>query len=792
MKRHISKALAGIVGIFSLIISGSAQNIGIGQWQIHLPYNSCISAAGDNGTMYAASENGLFAVNRADNSIERINKVNGLSDITIKAINWNNYTHELFVGYKNANIDIIKGKTITNIPDIKNAQIIGNKTINGAYFIGNLAYVACGFGIVVVDMDRKEIKDTYYIGPNGSYLEVYEITSDGNMLYAGTDAGVYYASLSNPNLANFTSWSKFSGIPNGPYNHLVMFNGRLMANFSKRLQSNAYEDDTLFCYRVATATWDTFPAFAAGTHEMNGMSATNEKIYIGLNYNVFIYDTTIFNPSLPVALDNIYTYNGNGPNVNPWPKDIFVDEGKRLWVADKRNGLVRIDNVFNGTIFYPNGPGSPNVYSMTLRENNLLVAAGNKNDAWGNTFNIDGVFNYRNNSWSTFNRVLNPGFDTLWDILGTAIDPTDVNHYFFACWGKGLVEFRNGNISAVYNTTNSSLVSNQTGQWVGVGGLDYDEDNNLWMTNSNAINCLSVRKADNSWQSFNFTGYVTSGTTVGNVIVTKNKQKWIILPRGSGLLVFDENGTISNTSDDRKKKLGFTPGAGNISGTDVLCIAEDQDGEIWVGTDKGICVFYSPENVFNSSGFDAQQILIDYGGYVQILLETQVVTAIAVDGANRKWIGTESGGVFLMSEDGTKQLLHFDVENSPLLSNTITSIAINSKTGEVFFGTDKGIVSYRSDATEGGDTNGEVYAFPNPVTPEYDGPIAITGLVRDADVKITDIRGQVVYQTKALGGQATWNGNNFSGQRAASGVYLVFITNEDGTETAITKILFIN
>ena len=786
---NMLRLLLAAVVIFQ-VFGVSAQQIGIGQWQIHLPYRSCISAAGNNTTMYAATESGLFAVNRADNSIERINKVSGLSDITIKNIGWNPFTGELFVGYKNANIDIIKGKTIVNIPDIKNAQIIGNKTINSMHFIGNLAYVACGFGIVVVDMDRKEIKDTYYIGPNGSYLEVYEITSDGNTIYAGTDAGVYYASLSDPNLANFTSWTKFTAIPTGPYNHLVMYHGRLMANFSKRILSNSYEDDTLFCFKVSTAAWDTFPGFPAGSHELNGMSATNEKLYLGLNYNVFIYDTMVFTPSF--SLENLYTYNGSGPNINPWPKDIFVDEGKVLWIADKRNGLVRIDNISNGTIFYPNGPGTPSAYSMDLKENNLLVAPGNKNDAWGNTFNIEGVFNYKQDLWSTLNRDLNPGFDTLWDILAVAIDPDDVNHYYFGSWGKGLVDFRNGNISTVYDNYNSTLSSSNSFQWVGVGGLGFDEDNNLWMTNSNTTSCLSVKKADNTWQSYDFTGLVSTGTTVGGLIVTKIKQKWIILPRGSGLMVFDESGTLSNTTDDKKKKLSFTPGAGNLSGTDVLCIAEDRDGEIWVGTDKGICVFYSPENVFNSSGFDAQQILIDYGGDIQILLETQIVTAIAVDGANRKWIGTESGGVFLMSEDGTQQIAHFDVDNSPLLSNSITSIAINQATGEVFFGTDKGIVSYRSDATEGGETNGDVYAFPNPVRPEYDGIIAITGLVKDADVKIADVRGNVIYKTKALGGQATWSGNNFKGERAASGVYLVFITNEDGTETAVTKILFIN
>jgi Two component regulator propeller len=303
---------------------------------------------------------------------------------------------------------------------------------------------------------------------------------------------------------------------------------------------------------------------------------------------------------------------------------------------------------------------------------------------------------------------------------------------------------------------------------------------------------INVLKPNGTWQAFDFTGLLPVGITASEIIVTQSGQKWVILPRGTGMLVFDDNGTLTNTSDDKKKKLGFTVGAGAIPGTDIYCLAEDRDGEVWVGTDKGVGVFYCPESIFSTNGCDAQQILIEQDGYTQILLETQVVTAIAVDGANRKWIGTEGGGVFLMSPDGTEQLAHFDAANSPLLSDNITSIAIDQATGEVFFGTTRGIVSYRGEAIEGKDEMGDVYAFPNPVRPEYAGPIAITGLVKDADVKITDVRGNIVFKTTALGGQAIWDGNNFKGERAASGVYLVLIANEDGTQTAVTKILLMN
>jgi hypothetical protein len=350
----------------------------------------------------------------------------------------------------------------------------------------------------------------------------------------------------------------------------------------------------------------------------------------------------------------------------------------------------------------------------------------------------------------------------------------------------------NGAVTNVWSNNNSTLRPKVEYQWVGIGDMEYDTSSNLWVTNSNVTTCLNVYKHDGTWQAFDFTGLIPVGTTVGKLMITRSGKKWMILPRGGGMLVFDDNGTLSNTNDDLKRKLGFSAGIGNLPGTEVYSMAEDDDGNVWVGTDKGVAVFYCADNILTSAGCDAQQILITQDTYVQILMETQTVTGIVVDGANRKWIGTDGGGVYLFSPDGQKQLEHFTAANSPLLSDNITSMNMNQKTGEVYFGTSKGIVSYRAEAIEGEDHMGDVYAFPNPVSPDYHGPIAITGLVKNADVKIADIRGNVVFKTTALGGQAIWDGNNFKGERAASGVYVVFISNEDGTEKAVTKILLIN
>jgi streptogramin lyase len=297
-----------------------------------------------------------------------------------------------------------------------------------------------------------------------------------------------------------------------------------------------------------------------------------------------------------------------------------------------------------------------------------------------------------------------------------------------------------------------------------------------------------MRTPSGSWYSFPLSSVDARPT---QLICDRQGNKWIIIPWGGGIVVYNENKTLTNYSDDRVRLFGESDTSGNLVSLNVQCIAEDHDGQIWIGTESGVQVFYSPENVF-TSGTSFQQIQIEQDGNIQNLLETEMVTSVAIDGANRKWFGTTSSGVYLISADGTEQVFHFTTDNSPLLSNNIFAIAVDNKTGEVFFGTEKGIVSYKGDAIEGTEDYDNVYVYPNPVRPGFSGVIAVRGLVANANVKITDISGNLVFETRANGGQAIWNGKNFKGEKAHSGVYMVFCSNDDGTKTFVTKLLMMH
>jgi len=753
-----------------------SQNVGVGQWKDYLSYKSGISVAEGGGKVYCATKSGIFSFNKADNSIDRLSKVNGLSDVEATVLNYNKYSNKLLIAYKNSNIDIIDNGTIINLADIKRKSIPGNKSINNIYFINQYAYLACGFGIVVIDMDKVEVSDTYFIGPNGGSINVRDITSDGTSFYVATDVGIYTALKSNPNLANYSAWSVMSGFPNGVYNAITEFNGKIYTNFSKLLTTGAYFQDT--AYVLNNNVWSFF--IPPNGFTIKSLRNYNNKLIMTQSGAVTTFDTNL------VVKEYFAGYFSDITRA----EDAVMDNSNNMWIADDKFGLVGWRPGVGIGAYYPDGPSSANVVAMSVVDDNLAVAPGGGGDG----YYIDGIYFYNGTSWTNTKGNYPPlvNLDTIFNINNVLVDPNNSKRVYAATGLAGVIEFYDGVPVKQYTSTNSSLqtltIPGYTPIWT--SGLAIDAVNNLWIGNSGVPSSVSIKKGDGTWQALNFSSIIGTAPDIGQILVDKTNQKWFVLARGGGIMVYNGTGEAPNSSNS--KKLSSAIGNGALPSTNIFCLAEDADGSIWVGTDKGITVFYSPSNLFSGQNFDAQQILVEQDGHVQILLETELIQSIAVDDANRKWIATANSGVFLMSADGTQQIYHFDQNNSPLLSNNVNSIAINHKTGEVYFGTAKGIISYRGTSTQGLDDYTDVYSFPNPVKHSYDGPIAIKGLVANTTVKITDISGTLVYETISEGGQAIWYGKNFNGDRVSTGVYMAFCTSQDGTKKAVTKILFVN
>ena len=767
-------------------VGGVSAQPPIGQWRDHFSYIGTVAVVEGNGAAYCATRNGVFRFDPATNETQRINKTNALNDVDVSSLGWSASLNALVVGYGNGNVDLVSGESSINLSDIKRSGIIGDKRIYGITCAGNLAYLSCGFGIVVMDLERKEVKDTWIIFPNAAQNRVNALTFHGDSIYAATEVGVFGAWRQEPNLAAFTSWHQRMDLPqaNGFFSDVASFTGKLVVNWTAPPPSSA-ETDTIYYW---DGGWQRLEdAYGRDTRGME-VSPDGQRLVVGQIFQARQYDSAM------QRIFGVSTVNG---------RDIIVSSvagaaNGGVWVASLNLGLVRCDGGQEGLIALPNGPRSSGAVKMDVQNDLLMVATGSVTGNWNNAYSHEGVHLFREGEWRTVREQDDPLMMGVNGIGGGAVDPIAVavdpevqGHAYTGSWEEGVLEWQNGVVQNIWNGTNSSLgnAGNPADGLVLIGGLDFDKEGNLWVSNANTQKVISVRKKDGTWKSFDPGTTMAGNELLSDITATDNGQKWLVRPRTSGLLVFTDRGTIDDTGDDQWKVLTTFENQGKLPTMDIFSITEDQDGEVWVGTGKGIAVFYNPEAIFSDENFDCQQILIEQDGNVQILLETEVVSAITVDGGNRKWLGTQSSGVFLVSPDGTTQLEHFTKDNSPMPSNNVTSITINGTTGEVFISTDQGIVSFRGEATEGGNEASCASVFPNPVRETYQGPVAITGLIADSDVRITDMAGNLVYRTISNGGQAVWPATDLSGQRVSSGVYLVLASDPSGTLHCNTKVM---
>ena len=753
----------------------------IGEWTDYQSYASAKNLADAGDKVYCVTKGGLFSYSKTDNSIRKMSGINGLSDVGVQRLAYSKENDVLLIAYQNANIDLLIGNTIFNLSDIKRKQLSADKTINNIMFSGKLAYLSCGFGIVVINLERKEIKDTYFIGNEGDYLNVLDLASDGTNFYAATINGIYKASVAEPNLQNYNNWVRQTNIPHPDkkFNAIELFNGKIIANYTP---DEWYSDEM---YQLDGNVWISF---LPEIRYARDISTTGNYIVISSRNQVVVYD----NKLEKMMHVQKYIFSGSEEPVIE-PLCASLDAQNVLWIADQNFGLIKMGTQNERIV--PESPSDNEIFSLAMNGQDLWIASGGRKSDWNNLFNSPQFQLNRDGKWSVFNSKVFPTPNDFRDVVCVTADLKDPDHFFAGSWGGGVLEFEAGKFKKRYDNTNSTLQTQlpnaPNDPYVRIGGMAFDSKGNLWVTNSGVANVLSSFQTDGTWKSYELSG-IANNPYISKVVVTPKDDKWIMVSRGYGLYALNSNNNVSkaqkvvalfkNQEGEYKTEMG-----------ELYSMALDQNGELWLGTSGGVAVYSNPEKIWKDEFMYATRPgLNQHDTLFHPLLEKETITAIAVDGANRKWFGTKSSGVFLISADGETELEHFTSENSPLLNDQITDIAINQTTGEVFIGTISGLISYMGEATAGNDEFSDVYVYPNPVRETYDGPIVIKGLVDETDVKITDISGDLVYKTTSLGGQAIWDGKNLNGNRCKTGIYLVFLSDALGEKTKITKLMFIH
>ncbi|MGY8951344.1 MAG: type IX secretion system anionic LPS delivery protein PorZ [Flavobacteriales bacterium] len=708
--------------IFNLIYTiSNGQNSALYNWQDQLSYKNAIGITEVENTIYCATENGLFYYNKQDYTINRLSKINGLSDVGITNLDYDKENKIIIITYKNTNIDLIKDGVIINISDIKEKEIFGEKNINSIYIKNGIAYLSSSFGLILLDMQKEEIKDTYKIGENGVGVKINDCAINDTSIFAGTEDGSYYANINSEFLFDYNSWTK------NP-NH-----------------NSEIRDITI------TPSGITF-------------NSLGEYIFVRYCNNTIM---EIGENNIDLYYDNAGHVEITDTNFNKI-QDAWIDKDNTLWVADEKNSLMKFENLTFHSTIKPNGPYINSIENIKIINDEIVILHNsNENSVSKSSDNFEWeIINYYKNTIS---------IEKIGDMT------------FYGSSTNGLSKRTKGiNEIVNYTTGNTQNILDTN---YNISNLIKDENNNLWGTISNSGKILFVKTVDNYWTYF-WMPQLPNDREIRDLIIDNYGQKWGSVAE-KGIFVLNDNGTIEDKTDDQYKVITTTVGNGNLPNKEVYALANDLDGNIWVGTKEGICVFYSPSSVFSGYNFDAQQIIVEENGFGQYLLESEIVYSIAVDKANRKWIGTLESGVYLLSEDGTEQIYHFTTENSPLISNTILDIEINHNTGEVYISTDKGLMSFKNDAINSFQNTEILEITPNPIREDYHGAISIKGLAYESDVKIIDISGNLIFETTSNGGMAIWNGENTNKQRVGTGVYLVFSSDKYGKEKSVGKILFI-
>lgn len=737
-------------------------------WRSFFSYNDIVDISESPSKVFGAAGSAIFEKNMGTNDLKTITSVDGLKVETITAIHHSSVYNRTLVGNSNGLLLVIKSdNTIAvKISIVQEAAVAAaKKKINSIYEYEGKAYIACDFGIAVFNLETLEFGDTYYLGPNGSEVAVSQCTIVNGIIYAAcTNDGIRSASITNPNLNDYNQWQLLSA---GQWTGAVTYAG-----------GACFSDANGTLFRLINGNLISFvsmPSKIVDLRVANGyMIVTSYNLVHVYNPQLSIVSKIDF---LPLPPGSIATFTC----ATVTAETLFIGTTDKGMFATSFNG-------FNFENITPNGPERSSIFSLEKTPNALWAVFGGYKYTYEPDYSTYGISKFTGKGWTTIPYSELKGTRSISDI---SVSPANENLVYFNSFDSGLLKVEDDVPTLLYNQTNSPLEPQMFESIPGfvnvrVNAGVFDKAGNLWVTNGMTEKVLKVLKTNGQWgPSYSFKN-LTENTIKDNydkMVIDKNGTKWIASAL-NGVIGFNE--TLNN------KLLIITEGQnGNLPSFNAKCLAIDNNNRLWIGTNKGLRVLAGIDRFSAENELTTNPIIIMEDGLAQELMYEQGIIDIVVDGANNKWIATANAGAFLVSPDGQQTLFHFTKENSPLPSNTINDIEIDHASGEVFFATNRGMVSYRGTSTEAATDLSKVYVFPNPVRPDFEGDVNISALIDKATIKITDIEGNLVYETTSQGGTVLWDTRAFGKYKVASGVYMIFISSEDGTQTKVKKVMII-
>jgi ligand-binding sensor domain-containing protein len=743
------------------------QSYEVGQWIEHLSKREVKLVEEADGVIYAASNSSLFKYDTENGEFTTITTAEGLSDVNISALKYNKKFNLLLVGYTSGLIDFVSEDNVYTIVDVQQNSSINSKIVNNFHISGDTTYVACDFGLLVLDIRNKEIKGSYLLGATDDAVVVKDVTLGFDSIWVATDKGIYVASKYETNLYNYLNWSVIGVLPNHEYTFIEKVGEKLF------IAAEAQSRDHVFIYSNGE-----YAEFTPNSQfRVKRLDKRGEYISMINTYRCrFLNDYGEF-------VDSLY-FNGYQDS---WivPTDAVL-LNNNMFFADNVDGLVKVKDE-DETSIIPNSPYS-NAINQILFENGKIYVAGGMP---GTKYDKHGMYIY-DDYWLNVNSRNNAGLENIPNINYVAFENGSTSKMYATSNGYGFMVFEDTTMLEFYNEDNSTLqnIFGYQDVYILTAGLQADEDVGAWVTVSGVPNPINYYNGAGEWQSFNLNSEI-SNSDIKGLIKTPWNHMWTI-EEGTGVVVFDpellKNGQVTNAYN----RFPVKSGDGSTLTSRITTMEVDQDGYVWFGMDEGgLAVFYNASSALENN-ITASRIIVEQEGIAQYLLENERVSSIAVDAANRKWIGTETGGAFLISEDGTDQILNLNIDNTPMTSNHIRDIELDEENGIVYIGTDDGLFGYFLGVKESVTGEKKLKIFPNPVYENYNDLVRIEGLQDKMKLKITDVSGQIVFETTATGGIAYWNMKDFYNNRVSTGVYMFYASSFDGSQKASGKVFVVS
>lgn len=768
-----------LITILSFLWIGSVVNAqSLSDWTAYTSFRSVSGVVEDSQGRIWMSTNGGVLVKDGNEVVQKLTPIDDLTRLDGSAIAYSESMELIFVGYLTGVIDVIDVNDfkITHLSDIERNTSFSQKGINDFFISNNVLLVATDFGIVEYDLNGMFVKDSYIkFGDFGTAIPINTIFEYSENLYLGTDEGIAFKALDDEFSAS--SWDNIDGSDGFSSSSTVAIGA-----FENIIYASTNSEN----FKFENGIWSQNPEFGS---DIIVDYSSNENFLIAL------------------SAERIYYKNVNGQLNNTFLSVNFGTTLARIPFSDRvlfgsiNSGLGALD-ISNGSITYSSVDGPyVNFFEGMKFVNGVLISGSTRSSSRREEIDKSrGFYVYEDGVWENYNEIITPEFDGV--VFRQPFKTTaSGNYYYFGSWGTGIVRFdKNTDEITLFDETNSTLRGwpQDSELYPVISGLETDSQNDVWLVSRYGDTPLYKQTpGDDDWQSFEENSAAASSDLYENLFIDSFDQKWIPIQNaqssGTGLLVIDTKNPEDET-DDVGIKLQTGGNNGNLPDSKVNVIIEDNNGEVWIGTARGIAKFIFPEILIEGSTQErTAQWLIneDTSAVSRFLLRDINATAMAVNAANEKWLGSANQGVYLLNAEGSKILKRFTTENSPLFSNSIKSIAINDITGEVFIATDVGLISYQDIPKSPVNKMKELKVFPNPFNYDKNEEIFIEGLSDETFIKVLGVDGTVINSFQTTGGRVSWNGKDSNGKQLGSGVYFIIAVDSGGSSKGVGKVVIV-